>query len=173
MNKVVSIFGTSRAKQGSALYTMAMDLGALLAENGFTLANGGYNGTMRAAAEGAAGRSGQIIGVTCSAFKRGKANEFVTREIATASLEERLQTLISLGDAYIILPGGTGTLLELAHVWELKNKHFLAEAKSIILLGDFWKPLVDLVAIDDPDCVACLKIAKDPAAALGILKVLI
>ena len=47
--------------------------------------------------------------------------------------------------AMLSLPGGTGTLLELAAVWELKNKGFLDGGKPIILMGDFWQPLVKLI----------------------------
>ncbi|MHC4439525.1 MAG: LOG family protein, partial [Planctomycetota bacterium] len=145
-DKIVTIFGTSRAGTGDAIFTMAMETGRTLAEAGFTVANGGYGGTMLAAAKGAAEASGEIIGVTCSAFKSSKANNYVTREIVTGSLDERLDTLVNLGRAYIVLPGGTGTLLELAKVWELKNKGFLNMDKPIILLGGFWKPLVELIA---------------------------
>jgi uncharacterized protein (TIGR00730 family) len=171
--KTISIFGTARAQAGSELYSLAFDLGSRLAEAGFALANGGYNGTMLAAAHGASVHRGEVIGVTCTAFKRGKANEYVTREISTASLEERLRTLISLADAFIILPGGTGTLLELAHVWELKNKHFIPEQKPVILLGPFWRPLVELVGRDDPDAGGFLDFAADPAEAVQRLQELL
>ncbi|MHC4739129.1 MAG: LOG family protein [Planctomycetota bacterium] len=146
--KVITIFGTGRAKSGDAAYETAYRAGKLLAEAGFVIANGGYGGTMAAAAKGAAEGGGETIGVICSAF-RGKANEYVSREIVTGSLDERLDTLIKLGGAYIVLPGGTGTLLELAKVWELKNKGFLEGDKPIILVGQFWKMLIDLIATDD------------------------
>ena len=149
--KTITIFGTGRAKAGDAAYKLAFELGKRLAEAGFTVANGGYGGTMLAAARGAAEASGKTIGVTCSAFGSGKANEYITKEIVTNSLDERLDTLTRLGQAYVVLPGGTGTLLELAKVWELKNKGFLEECKPVILVGEYWKPLVDLVAIDDPE----------------------
>ena len=84
-------------------------------------------------------------------FFKGKANEFLSREVVTGSLDERLDTLIGLGEAYIVLPGGTGTLLELAKVWELKNKGFLDGQKAIILVGEFWRPLVGIVASDDAE----------------------
>ncbi|MHC4174601.1 MAG: LOG family protein, partial [Planctomycetota bacterium] len=122
--KTITIFGTSRAGPGDSAYTLAYETGKLLAEAGFTIANGGYGGTMLAAANGAAEAGGTIIGVTCSAFKNNKANEYITREIMTGSLDERLDMLIKLGQGYVVLPGGTGTLLELAKVWELKNKGF-------------------------------------------------
>ena len=146
--KVITIFGTSRARAGDAAYEIAYRVGKMLAEAGFAVANGGYGGTMEGAAKGAAEGGGETIGVTCFAF-RGRANGYVSREIITGSLEERLDTLIKLGGAYIVLPGGTGTLLELAKVWELKNKGFLEGDKPIILVGRFWKALIDLVATDD------------------------
>jgi len=167
--KIVTIFGTGRAKPGDSAYRLAEETGSLLARAGFTIANGGYGGTMSAAAKGAAEAGGQIIGVTCTAFKRSKANQYITREITTGSLDERLDMLIKLGQAYIALPGGTGTLLELAKVWELKNKGFIKTDKPIILLGSFWKLLVDLLAIDDPDCSRHVKFAYEPKQAVGLI----
>ena len=166
--KIVTIFGTGRAESGDAVYALAYQTGKLLAQAGFTIANGGYGGTMLAAAEGAAQAGGKIIGVTCSAFK-GKANEYVSSEIVADSLDERVDTLIKLGQGYVVLPGGTGTLLELAKVWELKNKGFLNKSKPIILVGGFWKPLVDLVATEDPDSSRYIHIAGGPDEVKDIL----
>ena len=158
--KTVTIFGTGRTKEGESAFVLAYETGKLLAQAGFAVANGGYGGTMLAAAKGTAEAGGEVIGVTCSAFKNSKANEYISREVVTSSLDERLDTLIKLGQAYVVLPGGTGTLLELAKVWELKNKGFLKEDKPIILLGGFWKPLVDSVASDDPDSVSYVRLAE-------------
>ena len=167
--KTVTIFGTSRAKAGDAIYAMALETGGLLARAGFAVANGGYGGTMLAAAQGASEVGGEIIGVTCSAF-RARANKYVTREIVTESLDERLDMLIELGQAYVALPGGTGTLLELAKVWELRNKGFLKADKPIILMGEFWKPLVELLATDDPDCGRHVELADDPEQAVSLIR---
>jgi len=167
--KIITIFGTSRARPGDSIYKLAYESGMLLAKAGFTIANGGYGGTMLAAAEGAAEAGGEVIGVTCSAFKSSRANEYVTREIATNSLDERLDTLVKLGEAYIVLPGGTGTLLELAKVWELKNKGFLNADKPIILLGGFWKPLVELIETDDADSSSYVKLADEPKRAVEMI----
>lgn len=149
--KTISIFGTAKAKPGDTAFVIAEETGRLLAEAGFTIANGGYGGTMLAAAKGAAEAGGKTIGVTCSAFKGSRVNEYITREIVTASLDERLDTLIKIGCGYVVLAGSTGTLLELAKVWELENKGFLKPDKPIILVGGFWKPLVDLITAEDPD----------------------
>jgi hypothetical protein len=167
--RIVTIFGTGRARQGDKAFVLASQMGRLLAQAGFTIANGGYGGTMLAAARGAAEAGGRIIGVTCSAFTSSKANEYLTREIVTTSLDERLDTLIELGRAYVVLPGGTGTLLELAKVWELKNKGFLRVDKPIILVGGFWRPLVDLVATDDADSRRYVKLADEPGQAVEMI----
>jgi len=167
--KTITIFGTGRVKQGDANFQLAYETGKLLAQAGFTIANGGYGGTMLAAAKGAAEAGGEVIGVTCSAFKNSTANKYISREIVTGSLDERLDTLIKLGQAYVVLPGGTGTLLELAKVWELKNKGFLKTNKPIILLGGFWKPLVDSVATDDPESRRHVKSADGPEQAIRLI----
>ncbi len=167
--KTITIFGTAKAERGDTAYAIAYTTGKLLAQSGFTIANGGYGGTMLAAAKAAAEAGGKTIGVTCSAFGQGTANEYVTREIVTNSLEERLDTLIKLGRAYVVLAGGTGTLLELAKVWELKNKGFLPPDKPIILVGRFWKPLLDLVTAEDPDTARCIQQVDDPQQLPDIL----
>ncbi len=170
MIKAVSVFGTSRAKPGDKNFETAERLGMLLVKGGFAIANGGYGGTMLAVSKGAREAGGEVIGVTCSEFGRGSANEYLTREIVTTSLNERLETLISLGSAYIVLPGGTGTLLELALVWELKNKGFLSSDKPIILLGEFWRPLTELIAVDDKKAPKVLLTAETPEEVVELLK---
>lgn len=168
--RTITIFGTSRARPGDAAYTLAYKTGKLLAQAGYTIANGGYGGTMLAAAKGAAEADGKIIGVTCSAFKSSTANEYISREIVTDSLDERLDTLMELGQAYIVLPGGTGTLLELANVWELKNKGFPDADKPIILVGEFWQPLLDLIAADDPDSSRHIKQVDGPEQVVELIR---
>ncbi|MFQ6036383.1 MAG: LOG family protein [Sedimentisphaerales bacterium] len=168
IGETITIFGTGRARKGDAAYEWAYETGKTLAQAGFVIANGGYGGTMEAAAKGASEVGGKIVGVTCSAFK-STANKYITREIVTASLDERLDTLIKLGQAYIVLPGGTGTLLELAKVWEFRNKGFLPAEKPIILVGRFWKPLVDLIAMDDPDSSRHIKLADKPEQVIELI----
>ena len=166
--KIVTIFGTSRAKPGDAIYELACELGFELANAGFTIANGGYGGTMTAAAKGASQAKGQIIGVTCSAFNSAP-NQYINRQITTETLTQRLDKLIELGSAYIVLAGGTGTLLELAKVWELQNKNFINRAKPIIIMGDFWQKLLDTIAIDDAGAIGIIKKADTASAAKDII----
>ncbi|MCK4959903.1 MAG: LOG family protein [Planctomycetes bacterium] len=168
--KVITIFGTSKTGPDDEVYQTALQIGTALAQNGFTVANGGYGGTMLAAAKGARLAGGEVIGVTCLAFGGGGANEYVTRQIQTETLPERLNTLVELGNAYIVLAGGTGTLLELAEVWELKNKGFPEAGKPIIIVGPFWQPLIDLMASADPGCLPCIRAIDGPDEVIEILK---
>ena len=165
MGKIISIFGTAGARPGDAVFESAYKLGRLLAEAGFGIANGGYGGTMLAAARGAAEAGGAVTGITCSAFGRG-ANEYISNEIRTDSLPERLQKLIDIADGYIVLPGGTGTLLELAEVWELKNKKFLDTSKPLVVMGDFWRPLTELMGTQDSNCLTHINEAQTPEEAV-------
>jgi uncharacterized protein (TIGR00730 family) len=168
--RTISVFGSGRIGPDRPEFAVALEVGRTLAQAGFAIANGGYKGTMLAAAQGAAQAGGVVIGVTCSLFSGSRANEFITREVVAHSLEERLGTLVRLGDAYIVLPGGTGTLLELAMVWELKNKGFLDRAKPIILMGEFWKPVVERVSLDQPKCTACVAFAREPQEVVQLIE---
>jgi uncharacterized protein (TIGR00730 family) len=138
---IVTIFGSSRPREGDEEYQLAYRLGAELARHRMSLCNGGYGGTMEAAARGAKERHGSTIGVTVQAFPRS-ANRWIDREIREEHLLLRLQRLVELGDAYVVLKGGTGTLLELACVWEFINKGLVAE-KPIVVVGGFWERVVE------------------------------
>jgi len=167
--KVIAVFGTGKARVGDEAFQSAYEVGKSLAEKGFVVANGGYGGTMLAAAKGAREAGGEVIGVTCSAFRQSRANEYVTKEITTDSLGQRLEKLVELGAGYVVLAGGTGTLLELAYVWEFKNKGFLAGGKPIIIVGRFWEPLMELIAGADPECAGCVEVADGPRQVVEIL----
>lgn len=166
---VISLFGTSRSAETDEVFQSAEQMGSLLARHGYTIANGGYGGVMLASARGAALAGGRVIGVTCRAFRRNP-NEYLTEEIPTDTLQERLATLIRLGSAYLVFAGGTGTLLELADVWEHKNKGLAEADKPIILMGDFWQPLVQMMSAADPRSTRCIQIAPNPHQALTLLQ---
>jgi uncharacterized protein (TIGR00730 family) len=169
VQKTVAIFGTSKARVGDGIFEQAFKLGSLLADNGMRVANGGYGGVMLASAHGASSKGGEAVGVTCSKFGRGSANEYISKEIRTKSLQERLETLVNSGDAYVVLPGGTGTLLELGHIWEFKNKHFLNESKPIIILGGFWKPLVEMITNIDSESADHVTVVQTAEEVIEIL----
>jgi hypothetical protein len=138
---IVTVFGSSRPRPGESEYGIALGLGGALAQAGFIVCNGGYAGIMEASARGAKESGGETIGVICNAFAGKYANPWIDSAIREESLFGRMMKLIEIAHAYVILKGGTGTLLELAAVWELMNKGILPE-KPIMVLGDFWTGVV-------------------------------
>jgi uncharacterized protein (TIGR00730 family) len=141
MKPVVTLFGSSVPVEKSPDYVTAYECGRMLAGAGMTVCNGGYGGTMEAAAKGATEAGGATIGITVSSWSR-KPNPWIQQEIKASSLLERLMKLVEVGNAYVILPGGTGTLLEFACVLELINKGVISR-KPIVLVGDFWDGVMD------------------------------
>lgn len=105
----ITVFGSSRTRPDGLVYEMAYRVGQVLAgAHGWTLCNGGYGGVMAASARGAREAGARTIGVTCQVWGRAGINRFIDREVSTANLYERLQTLVDLGRAYVVLPGRYG-----------------------------------------------------------------
>ena len=131
---VVTVFGSSRPREGDADYEEARILGRALARHGFSVCSGGYGGVMEAVSRGAKEASGRTVGVTADFFKNAKLNPWVDEEVRLQTWEERLFELIRRADAFVACKGGTGTLVELAVVWEMLNKTVMS-AKPFAVLG--------------------------------------
>ncbi|MCG3180870.1 MAG: hypothetical protein BIFFINMI_03233 [Phycisphaerae bacterium] len=162
----IVVFGSSKPRPGEPQWQAAFDAGLALGRAGFAVANGGYGGTMAASAAGARQAGATTVGVTCDVFARSIPNEHILREVRTPDLHRRLQTLIDLGNGYLVLPGLTGTLVELAMVWELRAKRMMPD-RPIVCLGDFWRPLIEqmIAAGAKPDRRPLLADSVDAAAA--------
>jgi uncharacterized protein (TIGR00730 family) len=141
--KVITIFGSSRPEEGHADYAEAVELGKALAQAGFAVCTGGYGGVMEGVSRGAREAGGRVLAVTSSFFKP-RANRWVDEEITMPTWQERLFELVRLGDGYVACKGGTGTLVELAVVWEMLNKKAM-EHRPFVVLGNFWQPILERV----------------------------
>ena len=141
--KVITVFGSSRPEEGHADYAEAVELGKALAPDGFAVCTGGYGGVMEGVSRGAREAGGRVLAVTSSFFKP-RANRWVNEEITMATWQERLFELVRLGDGYVACKGGTGTLVELAVVWEMLNKKAM-EHRPFVVLGNFWQPILERV----------------------------
>src|ERR1700675_2690400 len=119
--KIVTVFGSSRPREGEADYEEARVLGRALAKHGFAVCSGGYGGVMEAVSRGAKEAGGKTYGVTADFFGR-PANKWIDVEVRMKTWEERLFELIRLGNGFVACKGGTGTLVEFAVVWEMLNK---------------------------------------------------
>ncbi|MGA9116189.1 MAG: LOG family protein [Bacteroidota bacterium] len=160
---VVTVFGSALPPQGHPEYLLAGALGRELAAAGFALCNGGYGGTMEAAARGAQEAGGTTTGVVFSSSHR-EPNRWLDRVITASTLLERLQELLRRGDAYVVLRGGTGTLLELAAAWETMEKGVMRR-KPLVLLGAFWEPVIRTVrsGLEGRDAAAGPPILRAPS----------
>lgn len=176
MSKMISVFGGSAPKPGSPPYQEAYQLGKLLGGAGMTVMTGGYVGTMEAASRGASEAGGHVIGVTSEEIEAWRPigpNAWVAEEWRCQTLNERLNTLVEKCDAAIALPGGIGTLLEIALTWNQLVIEIL-HPKPMILVGSGWQKVIetffaefgDYVGIDDRQFLAY---APDPESALELV----
>ena len=140
---VITVFGSSRPSEGDAHYALARALGAELASRGFTVCSGGYGGVMEAVSRGAKDAGGRTMGITAEFFS-SRPNAWVDELISVKTWQERLFALIERGSGYVACPGGTGTLVELAVVWEMLNKRVMP-AKPFAIIGHFWQPIIERV----------------------------
>ncbi len=138
-NKTVTIFGSSVPQPGDKEYEDAYLLGKYFGENGFNVCSGGYMGIMDAVSKGANEEGVEAFGITLDIYN-ATPSAYLSENYAAHTLFERLEKLLSKGDAYVILPGGTGTLVELALVWEYFNKSMM-DHKPAAIYGRIWKNL--------------------------------
>ena len=143
--KRITVFGGSQPKPGDEDYLQALRFGALLGSAGFTVLTGGYIGTMEAVSHGAAENGGHVIGVTCEeieAWRPIRANPWVQEEMRFKTLRQRLFALIENCDAAVVMPGGVGTLAELAEMWSHLQAGII-EPRPLILVGAGWQAVLD------------------------------
>ncbi len=141
--KCVTVFGSSIPKQGEVEYETAYKLGSIFAQAGFNVCSGGYQGIMDAVSKGCKENFGDALGVTLDIYN-STPSSYLSEELKCNSLFERLKNLIEFGDAYVVLNGGTGTLVELAFVWEYINKNML-DAKPFACHGILWNNIVQIM----------------------------
>jgi uncharacterized protein (TIGR00730 family) len=173
----ISVFGGSRPREGDTAYTEAMELGRLLARRGHTILTGGYIGTMEAASRGACEAGGHVIGVTCEEIEKWRPvgpNQWVKEERRKKTLMERIHALIHDSDAAIALPGGAGTLTEIALMWNLMVVESL-HRRPLILVGRGWQSTFDQFFHELDSYVTApqreiLRFAEDVHTAVNLLE---
>jgi len=168
--RIITIFGGSKCREGDPEYSQALQVGEMLADAGFTICTGGYAGVMEAASRGAHERGGRVIGITMNQFK-SEPNRYLTEKFPSEHFYERLQRLITRSVGYVALRGGMGTVTEISLVWNKMQTHVLG-ARPLVLLGDCWPPVVREwqrhLAVTDTD-VGFLRFATSPEEAVTII----
>lgn len=166
----IGVMGSARLTEADPWWASAEQLGALLAAEGFAIVTGGYGGLMAAVSRGAHGKGGHIIGLPMRAWEGLEPNRWNAELRWADSYATRLGHLLNC-DAVIALPGGVGTLSEMAIVWASIQTE--PEAPPLILLGACWPPVIaairDHLVIDDRD-TALLTFADTPQAAVAAVR---
>jgi uncharacterized protein (TIGR00730 family) len=141
----VTIFGSARVKPGSFGYEETKRAATALARMDCDIITGGGPGLMQAANEGAAasGRA-QSIGIRVDLPFEQDVNAFVTQAFEHRTFFTRLHQFVLTSDAFLVAPGGIGTVLETVMVWQLLQVKHLQET-PLILVGRMWPGLVEWV----------------------------
>jgi uncharacterized protein (TIGR00730 family) len=145
MPPIVAVFGSARIENDDPIYADSEAVGRALGLAGYTVMTGGYDGVMDAASKGANQAGAHVIGVTVrdlEAYRETTVNQWVKEEVKYDTLRQRLHHLIDNADAYVVMPGGIGTLQEIIEVWQLMRIGHL-ERKPILCYGDFWHKLLN------------------------------
>ncbi len=157
-------------------YVRAQYLGRLLAEAGYAVMTGGYFGSMEAVSKGARLAGGHVIGVTVSRFegpgKRSGPNAYIDQVVRYESLRDRLLHLVDHCDAAVALPGGIGTLSEIALMWSFLQTDEVRH-KPFVLLGDYWVGMLTQLCSEggyaSRECLTLWQQARTPEDVVMIL----
>jgi hypothetical protein len=143
----VSIFGSARVPKGSWVYEEVAGLSRALTDLGCDIVTGGGPGLMEAANEGASrararGR-GRSMGVGIELPFEQSLNPFVEQAFEHRTFFTRLHQFVLMSDAFVVVPGGVGTALELLMVWQLLQVQHIEERTPLILVGKMYADLVE------------------------------
>jgi uncharacterized protein (TIGR00730 family) len=177
----VTIFGSARIRSDNWVYDAVKDLAGGLAAMGADIVTGGGPGLMQAANEGAreqaAGERAQSVGIRVDLPFEQEVNPFVQEAFEHQTFFSRLHHFVLLSNAYVVVPGGIGTVLESMLVWQLLQVRHLHDT-PLIFVGDMWAELVDwaarymlrpgfeLASPEDMTIPRCVKTADEAIAFL-------
>ena len=173
----VSIFGSARAKPGQPHYETARVVGRLIAEAGYAVITGGGPGIMEAANRGAQEGGGLSVGCNIELPHEQALNDYVDLGVEFRYFFARKTMFVKYADAFVILPGGFGTMDELFESLTLiqtgKIRHF-----PVILVGvEYWRGLLDWLrttmleaAVVSPEDLDLLQLTDDPAEVVRMVQ---
>src|SRR5438552_7126928 len=142
----VTIFGSARAQQGTYVYDEVKRVATALAEMGCDIITGGGPGLMQAANEGAAAANApernRSVGIRVDLPFEQEVNPFVEQAFEHKTFFTRLHHFVLTSDAFVVVPGGIGTVLELMMVWQLLQVKHVHDT-PLILVGKMWADLVE------------------------------
>jgi hypothetical protein len=139
----VTVFGSSRFEEGHRYYGLAREVGAELARAGFAVMTGGGSGIMEAANRGAREAGGLSIGCNITLPREQKPNPYLDRFIQLDHFFVRKVMLVKYSSAFVVMPGGFGTLDEAFEIATLMQTNKIEHFPLIAVGSDFWDELID------------------------------
>jgi uncharacterized protein (TIGR00730 family) len=171
----VTIFGSARTKPGTQYYELAREMGAACARLGFTVMTGGGPGIMQAGNQGSFEIGGRSIGINIELPFEQELNPYVQRSITMRYFFTRKVILVKYSYAFIVMPGGAGTMDEMFETMTLIQTGKLKGFPIILMGKDYWQPLMDFVyqmaeegtiSPDDPELIFFTDDVEDAVAHL-------
>jgi uncharacterized protein (TIGR00730 family) len=140
----VAIFGSARAQPGTFVYEEVKRVAEAVASMGCDIVTGGGPGLMQAANEGSrvAGSSGSV-GIRVELPFEQDVNPFVEQAFEHETFFTRLHHFVIASDAFVVVPGGIGTVLETLMIWQLLQVRHVDGSVPLILVGKMWRGLVE------------------------------
>ncbi|MFB6181450.1 MAG: TIGR00730 family Rossman fold protein [Candidatus Magasanikbacteria bacterium] len=142
LDKQVTILGSARSDEEEKYYGIAEQLGRLLAQNDYSTVTGGGPGIMEAANKGAFEEGGDSIGLNIQLPFEQKVNQYVKRAIGFHYFSTRKVMLTAPADAFVLFPGGFGTMDEFFEIVDNMELGKMCEVPIILVGEEYWKPLI-------------------------------
>jgi uncharacterized protein (TIGR00730 family) len=141
----VSIFGSARIAADHPWYELCRETAACLTDHGYTVITGGGPGLMEAANRGASEAGGLSIGLNIELPHEQRTNPYVNRSLHFHYFFARKLMFVRYARAFVIMPGGFGTLDELFESLTLIQTHRIQHFPAILVGSDFWAPLLEWI----------------------------
>jgi uncharacterized protein (TIGR00730 family) len=141
----VTIFGSARIEEGHDWYELSRETAACLTHHGYTVITGGGPGLMEAANRGAVEAGGESIGLNIELPHEQHVNPYVTRSLQFHYFFARKLMFVRYARAFVIMPGGFGTLDEMFESLTLIQTHRIKSFPTILVDSEFWDPLLEWV----------------------------
>ena len=139
----VTVFGSARFGEGHRYYDLAREVGAELARAGYAVMTGGGSGIMEAANRGAREAGGLSIGCNIALPREQKPNRYLDRFIQLDHFFVRKVMLVKYSSAFVVMPGGFGTLDEAFEIATLMQTDKIEHFPLIAVGREFWDDLID------------------------------
>jgi uncharacterized protein (TIGR00730 family) len=141
----VSIFGSARVDEGHRWYDLARETAACLTHHGYTVITGGGPGLMEAANRGAAEAGGESVGLNIELPHEQQVNRYVNRSYEFHYFFARKLMFVRFARAFVMMPGGFGTLDEMFESLTLIQTHRIQAFPTILVDSEFWDPLLEWI----------------------------